>query len=653
MSGPFNITKAVDYTDEELFNYWVDLPDIGFKDVIKPTSEVPMIILGSKGSGKTHIMKHFSYTMQSFRHSADVIGGIQNDGYIGTYLRCSGLNGYRFKGRGESNQTWETFFSYYLELWLGQLLLNNIIKCMKLSQIEIIEEKIVNQILELFDVNLDNKDIQTIQDLKSFLNTSQKEVDFAINNRALTKRSISESVKVLVTPGKLIFGIPRIFEKSVKEFQSLKFLYLLDEYENFTDSQQKYFNTLIRERENPVCFKIGSRRYGLRTLKTLSAGEEIKRGSEYEEFDIDQIFRKNPSNYRQFIKDICIKRLENAHINFNTIQFEKHFEKQNLNQLFHDIDSRGRLHLKKLISILDNSKFKKDRKEIVRNIAFKKDILLERTNIMLLYRYWKRGDNLLDASLEIKKSCLQIFAGEETRNQHSVVLRKYKNDLIDSLYRENGLKLKSYTGFSNLIRISNGNPRHFLLIMKHIYRWSEFLGEKIFGKNGIISSKCQLFALKDTVDWFIENAKVPEDDSNEVFESIERLCDWLRELRYSDVPPECSISTFSINSKVLPSRVSKILDHLDKYSYITKINTGRRDKNFNNRNHTYQINGLLAFEWELSLARRGVVSISNDESIAIFLPDQDSKYKELKNLKLVKYNAPFHHQITLPDLFEQ
>ena len=63
--NPFNITKAVDYSDEEINKYWVDIPEgNGFIDIIKPTSPMPMLILGGKGSGKTHIMRYFSFNLQ-------------------------------------------------------------------------------------------------------------------------------------------------------------------------------------------------------------------------------------------------------------------------------------------------------------------------------------------------------------------------------------------------------------------------------------------------------------------------------------------------------------------------------------------------------------------------------------------------------------
>ena len=65
INNPFDITKAVDYTDQELYDYWVDLNQKkGFNHVMKPTTLMPMIIIGSKGSGKTHIMKYYSYELQ-------------------------------------------------------------------------------------------------------------------------------------------------------------------------------------------------------------------------------------------------------------------------------------------------------------------------------------------------------------------------------------------------------------------------------------------------------------------------------------------------------------------------------------------------------------------------------------------------------------
>lgn len=654
MINPFNITKAVDYSDEELNKFWVDFPiEKGFKGIIKPTSEMPMIILGSKGSGKTHIMKHFSFTMQHIRWKENILNGVIEDGYFGVYLRCSGLNGFKFNGRGESEETWQDIFSYYLELWLSQLLLNNIIKLIENSNVRINEHVVTLEILDLFDTKDLPINIKSLTHLSKYLNDLQKEIDYAINNRAFTNVKISESIRILTSPGKLIFGMPEVFSKEVKELKDVKFLYLLDEYENFTPNQQKYFNTLIRERKNPTCFKIGARRYGIRTFETLSAGEEIKIGSEFEEFDLDDIFRDQNKIYSEFIKKICIKRLENVGVEINGEELSSKFLMADDEEFLKEISKKEKKHLKQLSSKLVKAVDKAALDRIINNISFKQDVFLERVNVLLFYREWNKKSNLIEASEEIKLSCLEYFNSKNEGKHHNVI-DKHKRDIIDALYRESSQKIPTYAGFENLIKISNGIPRHFLITMKHIFRWNEFYDINIFDiKNeNKISVESQLNALADTTNWFIEDSRHPGKDGNKIKECIFRLCDFLRELRFSDTPPECSISTISIQTKVLPKEISEILDFLEQYSYLIKLDTGRRDKNKNSRNITFQINGLLASEWELSISRRGIVDLNFLEIKDIFFPDNEDVYKKFIYSTKSKYNAPFGNNIVTISLFD-
>ena len=127
--NPFNITKAVDFSDQEINDYWVDISSgDGFTGLAKPTSPMPMLILGGKGSGKTHLMRYFSYPLQCIRHSRKMCSaGIKNDKYIGVYLRCSSLNSLRFREKGQREEMWEEVFAYYMELWLSQLMLGTVL----------------------------------------------------------------------------------------------------------------------------------------------------------------------------------------------------------------------------------------------------------------------------------------------------------------------------------------------------------------------------------------------------------------------------------------------------------------------------------------------------------------------------------------------
>src|SRR3546814_449440 len=66
--NPFNITKAVDFSDQQVLDTWVDLPTAGgFFELADPTSPMPLLLLGGKGSGRTHLMRYFSYRSEERR----------------------------------------------------------------------------------------------------------------------------------------------------------------------------------------------------------------------------------------------------------------------------------------------------------------------------------------------------------------------------------------------------------------------------------------------------------------------------------------------------------------------------------------------------------------------------------------------------------
>src|SRR5712691_10197900 len=136
IDNPFSVTRAADFTDEQIHHYWVDLADGsgGFSELIKPRSAMPMLILGGQGSGKTHIMRYLSFPLQQIRHTHDLVNGIRQEGYLGIYMRCSGLNSARFRGKGQTEEVWVTVFAYYMELWLAQMAVNTCHEVVKDSE---------------------------------------------------------------------------------------------------------------------------------------------------------------------------------------------------------------------------------------------------------------------------------------------------------------------------------------------------------------------------------------------------------------------------------------------------------------------------------------------------------------------------------------
>jgi len=658
--NPFNVTKAVDYSDAEIDKFWVDMPTgNGFYDIVKPTVNMPQIILGGKGSGKTHIMRYFSSSLQKIRHSNSLIASIEHNQYVGIFLRCGGLNSAKFSGNDQPVEAWKNIFGYYFELWLAQLVVSMFLDMVKESGAkEFSEKRIIDELHQQFDKEVKDK-FATIEELASYLRKLQREIDFEVNNCAISGKQISD-LRILVSPGRLIFGLPRILSLHYPGISEIKFLYLLDEYENLQEYQQQYINTLIREREDPVSFRIGGRWYGIKTYKTFSGDEELKEGSEYEKTVIDQVLRDRKDIYEKFAKSILLKRLEqNDSIGIllgnDDEKFNGFLETFSLSGLFAKIKNKDRLksqpYLKLLATSLQGKLDPIEIKEILHNLEYPKDPLIERTNVFLFYREWSSGNiGLVNASRKILAEAKVHNVDPWLKsNMHRIVLDKFKQDIIDQLQREYREPL-SYAGIDKIIKMSAGIPRLFLIMLKHIYRWSIYNGEIPY-KDGPIPEATQLRGIEDAIKWFLDDARIPGKVGSPVATIIDRIGQLLHEVRFSDAPPECSLCAFSINSTDISPPTQQLLDYLEQYSYLIKV-TNRREKNSSVYRITYQVNGLIAPRWELPIYRRGVLHLSSKEVTAIFDPRSEDAFIKIKAERKSRYNAPFKVASTTLSLFE-
>ena len=647
--NPFNITKAVDYSDEEINRYWVDIPGgNGFADLLKPKSPMPMIILGGKGSGKTHIMRYFSFNLQKIRYKDKLKESLADDGYIGVFMRCSGLNSGKFSGDNQTNEAWKNIFSYYLELWFSQLVLKITEEIISTeSNLKELEQTICEETIKLFDCNLEVQP-STISDLKHFLHKLQKQVDYEVNNCAITGEKIS-NMRILISPGGIIFGLPRILETVIPVLKNIQFIYLIDEFENLFEYQQRYINTLIREREAPVSFRIGARWYGIKTINTFSGNEDLKEGSEYEKQIIDQLLRDRQVDYEKFAKKICVSRLIEAGFAVNENEgrsINSFFEEFELGRFFEKLKKKEYRDRYSYFTSLRNNLPSKiseiEQEEIINNLSYSNNPLLERTNVFLFYRSWKEGIDLIAASRKIKEECV-IYDQYQSKasSQHLKILSKFKSDIIDDLSRETREDLP-YTGFDKLVKMSAGIPRLLLIMLKHVFRWSTYNGETPF-RDRPITSESQHNGLEDAIKWFIDDARLPGPSGKSISNAIDRIGKLLQEIRFSNLPPECSLSSFSINELDISDAIQKSLDYLEQYSYIVKVNS-RREKNSPVHRVTYQINGLIAPNWELSIYRRGILPLTKKEVTAIFASQEEDNFIAVRNERLTRYNAPFKNE---------
>jgi len=144
----------------------------------------------------------------------NLLGGIEKEGYIGVYQRCGGLNSSRFNGKGQTEETWHAVFSYYVELWFAQLVLDIIADLQGFHENLICDENALScEIVELFDKDITDKKKLSLKELRNTLKLLQRTVDLAVNNAALTGQL--ENLKILTTSGQLVFKIPQLLKAVV------------------------------------------------------------------------------------------------------------------------------------------------------------------------------------------------------------------------------------------------------------------------------------------------------------------------------------------------------------------------------------------------------------------------------------------------------
>lgn len=652
INNPFDVTKAVDYTDAEIYKYWVDLDkeSQGFEGMIKPNTLMPMIIVGSKGSGKTHVMKYFSYELQKIRCQAQTVSmqeGLAKEKFIGIYIRCSGFNSDKFSGKGVSSEIWAILHSYFWELWVGERLIDVLIDLKENGLLnDMNEAELVKDIANLF--LKPQNEFQTLENLNEYILKLQRDLDYQVQNFVFEGLDCPK-VEILLATTKLTYGIPDILKNKVPFFKNKYILYLIDELENFSEEQQQLIQTLIREKPVACTFRIGTRPYGIRTFKTLGGVEENHDGSEFEGVVLDKFLREY-KHYPQYITSILENRLRYSGItlpkDMNLIDM---FEYQDNNDIISAVvskkPSQSRSYLPKLKKALKSLKLSEEviTQQIMPNIIFESDILIERTSVMLMYRAIKDNEKrelLIQRSIEIAESARKYYEAKDKDTKHAIVLEKFKQDIIDNLAREGRVEIP-YNGLQKLIELSCGTPRTILRLLKAAFNNQYYnTGEVPFEEGRKLSVKSQRIGLESTYDWFFEENRIPSANQSKATDAVMRLGDYLRRVRFSDAIPQCSINIFTLNPSELSKPAQDVFDALVSYSYIVQTDE-RRQINSDNKTHVYRLNSILLPKYELGLSKRGAVNFTAADAELFFNLELREQYENYVLNKMKGYNFPF------------
>lgn len=658
--NPFEITKAVDFTDDEIRATFVDYPLGGFDSFASPASPVSKYLVGGKGGGRTHLMRHYSYALRK-PSEASVLEQVSDDRYLGIYFRCSGLNSNRFRGKKISAGAWSDAFNFYLDVWLTEHLLNILVDINTTDQAWDldVQQSFVRAIVSELHLSASITEgiaaSASIDELRNALATFRKMMDRSINNAAIRG---SLDIEIISNPGALIFATTAAARSELVGLGGVLFSFLIDEFENLTADQQMYVNTLLREKNLPTSFLIGSRRWGVKTHRTYSANEENKKGSEYEWVELEGSYR-DAGKFDQFCLDLALRRLAQAGV--------RHLESaDDLRQVFSSRDAiltdrlgdelalrlldgiapQRRPHMRRLhVNVLRSTRSTEVANLIFDSISRPDSPMSEKLSIHKFYQAWSGGRGpSLDAAQEAAAEIDDLRNGAESTALDNF-LNLWKNDLLAQVYLDSDRR-SPYLGIDKFIEMAGYLPRSFLMTMKYVTRAALVRGESPFDSEHEISSNAQMAGVLEASQWFLRDARPTQGLGAECERAIRRLGTLFNRVRYSDKPVEVSCVAFSTDFYGISPKAREVVEACSSHSMLSEIVAGRKTRNQGSVWFKYQLHPMLAPIFALPTGRRGELRLTSEEMTAIFDPEtSEEKYSSVMRRKLTSMYAPFSDQV--------
>ena len=645
--NPFSVVKANEFTVTQIIDNWVPMAgsEDGFVASLNPQELMPKYVLGSKGCGKTHLLRFYSFDARLKLHHGDIRTLLKNDRYLASYSRLDSISSSRFS-KCSNEEEWRALYNYYFELIQSLVSLDvyeRVVTALDVTEKKI--AKVIDSICKQVGITIQEC---TIESLRDFLNKRRVAVDNEIIDYAFTKKLNWDKVRPAFTFGSLIFEIPEKFSRYVPDLQDVIFIYVLDEYEKLNcDWQKESLNTLVYEKKYNSTFWVGARKIGYTTRNTLS-GEPIHEGHEFSPVDLDALLKANEKEFNSFAESLFKKRLElNGIVDCSPNElFDKFEEKLLLNNLLRRGDSIK--HWRIFKERLSGAGVQE---EIISNLQLKlnkeveTDLIGQKLKLYAFYLLWSENKNIFSSALapdmveKVNRDYEEYKGGNNAKMKEWY--RKFRQDFVAQLAEENQETLYQYSGFDKLVKIADCNPRIFLTLMKLITEDCHFRGVDPFSGEKTVSVRSQYSGINETAKWFLQDIEVHGKDRETLDMATNHLLNFMYVGRYCDKPTETSLCTFYYRMNTGQDCIDHVIQLAVQEAFLMEVPNKRKDKTLGTPQKSYQVNRLIATLYNLPIARRGVTSITPDMMSAIFNPSFFDKFTPLLTAHKVSLNAPF------------
>lgn len=615
--NPFDDYNANVLAPELIMQYWCTPFSTGalkeFDERKFFTEKMPIVLQGTRGSGKTTILKYFSFPVQcerAMQNNISVMQQIINDSGVGFYLRCddSFLNMFKAVFATSLQDAWLNCFKHYLELFFVKNLLN------MLRQIDfessLSEENLLKELhLEQYGEDCSFK---TIDEFESYIISEVKYLNKFKNESLFTKAEFlpKHIWDFYDISGALIETI----QSHIPALANVNYLLLIDEFENLPTELQKMFNTMIKFCKPGISMRIGRRSENedIVTKETVNAAEYLRESNDYRLIVLDQW--QDIKDIQSYLLGIAEKRLAAFKgIDLSTNLCSILGEKENLDEECTSVATDKNLHMEYLLRA--NPRVASDPelcKCIIKIISYPQNRIAEALNALWVARS-EDGQDLIEAA-QIAADAMHAFF---EKSDHPLC-EKYKNDYnnkyryaltvaICTAYKRD----KAYYSFNTLCYLCEGNARTFINLCKEIISDAIFYEKKEFFSTGKISITAQCRAIKafsinefNSVCSIIQNGKA-------IRNLILNIGNVLSEYHKDKLVRYPETTQFVYNPDDLSPGSRQILDIAESWALIRKRKDPQRlSASIDQEGYLYALNRTFSPIFNISYRIRGGVNVA-------------------------------------------
>lgn len=601
IKNPFIDCTARDMDSEDIRKFWCSPFELyRMNEDQFCSSRTPIILEGARGTGKTMILKYFSYSVQkeyvAGKKLIDKLSYLKEHGF-GIYFRykadfCNMLS-YLDCTLPQKERLFEKYFCLFI--------IREIVKNIKDVYFECDSCEMLTILNDFFEV--DGISFECIVDS---INFKIKELDNKINNSIYDKNWIDKIDEL--NQGDLLKQLINEISQ-IKLWEGIQFNILIDEYENAKD-YQRVINTWLKQvdEENSISYRIGMRPEGLANNATYVGDECLQVDRDY---ILQPLVFSSFKEYSDFALKVATRRLESV----------EECKRAGLTDIVKILGKREDIDWEAKTLVKDNRQFRiirdccageQEYRSMIETLS-SEEKLMEMYNILRVARggdYRKIGETCreyceLRKNRELKKATGAVYKYKMDYSS------KYRMSLLYALitiYK----KEKLYYSTNTFLRLSSGAINDFISLCRNTF---QYIGKKELSelkKGKVISPQIQTLAAERTAKDQYRKIATSNKHGKEVaafVENIGVLFGYYHQdlkIRYPET------NQFAFGNEMIVRQDAELNDYL-----VELINTGAivcPEKKHHitlgkQKGNVYQLNRIFAPIYTFSYRTRGGVNV--------------------------------------------